>query len=151
MTGLSMLLCSLHIEWPWQMCLQCLLRLLVIYESSNDRPIDEGVHQYWQLLLGDMSESGHSIWPYDSWNQSPRRMIRLSDAKSVICCIRVKYRNSLFCGGSSQTLDNLVSLDMKDKEIDLSNHKKKYKSHLLTLPCFFLTIQTVVLKWWQLH
>lgn len=37
------------------------LRPRLKYGRSNDRPIDEGVHQSWQLLL----ESGLGIWPLD--------------------------------------------------------------------------------------
>lgn len=91
MTGLPTLQWPLYPGRPWQMCLKCLLCLLVIYERSNDRPIDVGVHQHWQLLLQATSESGHSIWPYDSWTQAPRQMITLSDARSVTCCIRAQY------------------------------------------------------------
>lgn len=61
------------------MHVQRLLWPLVIYERSNDWTIDEGVHQFWQLQLEAMLESGYSIWPYDSWDQSPGQAIGLSD------------------------------------------------------------------------
>ena len=103
MTGLSMRLWPLYLGQPWQMCVQCLLWLLVIYDRGYDRPIDGGVHQCWHLVLEATSESGHSIWPCDSWTQSLRPMIASSDVTSVS---RTQYGICMPGFGSHGSLKN---------------------------------------------